>query len=174
MAKTPRRKPIPKRVVKVMWSCAGLFAIGYFPTAFLQDPRVSMVMAAGVVIPFGVKATTIPKGTIRGALLGLIAGLGIMAALSMGYSKELPAPSAANYMALGSGAYASTVPGVSFVTHLGMSGVLIKAYGKSFPGELAFIYIAGTVVMCAMSATLFAFLGERRKQRIEDQWKGQR
>jgi len=69
--------PIHKRIARVVWSIAGFYALGYFPTVWLKDPRPSMIAAAMGVIPFVIGARRIRQGVLRGAGLGLVAGLSL-------------------------------------------------------------------------------------------------
>ena len=78
MAKRLRRH---KKISRVMWSCAAFFALGFFPTRILGDPRVSLVAAACAIIPFGMRSSSIRQGMLRGLGLGLIAGVAIVTAV---------------------------------------------------------------------------------------------
>jgi len=78
MAKRLRRH---KKISRILWACAAFFALGFFPTRILGDPRASLVAAACAIIPFGMRSVSIRQGLLRGLGLGLIAGVSIVAAV---------------------------------------------------------------------------------------------
>ena len=75
----------------MFWSCAAFFALGYFPTAMSHSPVISTAAAACVVIPFGSRAQSVVRGTLRGLGLGLVAGIATLGALTMPAGQLAPA-----------------------------------------------------------------------------------
>ncbi len=165
-----RKKPVHKRIVRIWWIGALLLAAGYFPTMMLKDARLSMVLAAAAVIPLGFKARTVWGGTLRAGLLGLVAAVGIAGGISGFYSRPVPLLLVTDYVALVSAMHASSAVEFGHVTGAGLCGMLTKQYGGAMLGRLILIYAASTVVMCAMSGTLSAFLADRHHQKIDQQW----
>ena len=73
------------KIMKVLYLVLGFIAIGFFPALLLPNeygPRVAMVLAAGGVIPIGMRSASLLKGGLTGLGLGLLAGhatfMGIM------------------------------------------------------------------------------------------------
>ena len=89
-----RRLSLSRRMAAVFWSCAAFFALGYFPTAMSHSPVISTVAAACVAIPFGSKSASVPRGTLRGLGLGLVAGIASLGALTMRAGQLTPAQTA--------------------------------------------------------------------------------
>ncbi len=83
------------RVSVALWSAAGFFAAGYFPTLYLGQPVGAFVLAVCGVIPFGGSAKTVRGGVLRGAGLGAAAGFGMIAALTFLRKQPLPEPTLA-------------------------------------------------------------------------------
>lgn len=77
-----------KRIRKVMWVTFGFAMLGYSAVSVLADPRYAAVVAACAIIPIGATAPTVIKGVLRGAGLGLLAGVGIYAGLTYGRKVE--------------------------------------------------------------------------------------
>ena len=82
MAKSKRRRTQRSKALRVLYAIVAFIALGYFPTRWLGDFRVSMVAAALAVIPFGAKSPRVARGLLRGALLGLLAGVAIVIGLA--------------------------------------------------------------------------------------------
>jgi hypothetical protein len=77
-------KKVTRRINLVMWSAMGFLLLGYLPTAYLHSPKVSMVVAAMAVIPYGMKiARPVWAGVVSG-LLGAATGAAAANALSAG------------------------------------------------------------------------------------------
>ena len=81
MGKRKRKVRPTSGAMKVAYCLVGFFALGYFPTLYLGDFRISMVSAVLAVIPFGIKTTALRKGAVRGASLGIVAGAGMIVGL---------------------------------------------------------------------------------------------
>jgi len=87
-------RKIPKtrlrRLIRAAWATAAFFSIGYFPTMLLAwaklvgPPVVSMAVATVLTVPFGISAGNLRRGLLRGAWLGLAAGVGVWAGLNYG------------------------------------------------------------------------------------------
>ncbi len=60
----------------------GMLAIGYVPTLYQGDFRVSMVAAAAAAAVCGMRAMSLLGGLMRGAGLGFIGGLAIVVGLA--------------------------------------------------------------------------------------------
>ncbi len=83
MGERKRKRKVRRtsKAVKVGYCLVGFFALGYFPTLYLGDFRISMVSAVLAVIPFGIKTTSLRTGAIRGASLGTVAGVAMIVGL---------------------------------------------------------------------------------------------
>lgn len=87
----PRAKrSVGWRVNVALWSAAGFFAAGYFPTLYLGQPVLGFVLAVCGVIPFGGSAKTVRGGVLRGTGLGAAAAFGMIAALTFMRKQPLP------------------------------------------------------------------------------------
>ena len=73
-----------KRIRMVAWVTFGFAMLGYSAVMMLGDARYAAVAAACAIIPIGATAPTVVKGVLRGAGLGLLAGVGIYAGLTFG------------------------------------------------------------------------------------------
>ncbi len=81
-----------RRLLRALWAVAGFFAIGYFPTVLvrLSDFRavapttISLGLAAAAIFPIGGMAPTRRRAIWRGLGLGIVAGVGLWSALSVG------------------------------------------------------------------------------------------
>lgn len=66
--------------MKVLYLVLGFIAIGFFPALLLPGeygPRAAIVLAAGGVIPIGMRSSSLLKGALVGLGLGLLAGYAI-------------------------------------------------------------------------------------------------
>jgi hypothetical protein len=72
------------RFLRICWSVAAFFSLGYFPTAMARTPVISMAAVACLIIPFGEKSVTLKQAAFRGLGLGLLAGISVWSALSHG------------------------------------------------------------------------------------------
>jgi len=151
----PRR--LSRRIRTTLWSAAGFFVLGYFPTILLRNPVPSIALAACLVIPYGSRSPTVRVGAVRGALLGAVTGLAVTAAIAA-ILIQVP-PRAATQPA-------SSAPATR-------PAATRPADGRDAQIDLAAIgsrVISGTAILCASAAALFAYLAARRRQRIEDEW----
>lgn len=73
---------LPRKARQVLWTMAGFFCAGYFPTVMLHTPVASMAMAVAGMIPFGIRSKTVRQGLLRGIGLGVVAGVAISSALT--------------------------------------------------------------------------------------------
>lgn len=80
-----------------MWSCAAFFSAGYFPSRMSKEPVASMVLAAVLIIPFGMRSKSIRQGLFRGIALGLIAGIAALSGLA---PKTPMTPQALSHLAM--------------------------------------------------------------------------
>lgn len=69
---------IVRRVAMATLWASGFFLLGYFSMTLGRDVRVPLVALAAATIPFGMTARSVLAGMLRGAGLGLAAGLGII------------------------------------------------------------------------------------------------
>jgi len=172
----PRRRPNPwsKNVVRAMWSAAGFFAAGYFPTLILGNPVVSMGIATGLMIPFGIGAASVRRGALRGLVFGTVAGLAIVGALAMLLQVWMapdrgPAVETQPATGVSSGPASRPASGPASTA----SDTQPATQPARAPGITA-IYancLVGTIGMCTAVGALFAYLGRRRRERIEEQWR---
>ena len=68
------------KAMKVLYLVLGFIAAGFFPALLLPSeygPRAAMILAAGLVIPVGMRSASLLKGTLVGMGLGLLAGYAI-------------------------------------------------------------------------------------------------
>ncbi len=84
------------KIMKVLYLVLGFVAIGFFPALFLPNqygPRVAMVLAAGLVIPVGMRSASLLKGGLAGLGLGLLAGHAtFMGIMQKGYDQGYQLP----------------------------------------------------------------------------------
>ncbi len=91
----PVRKPAKgwwPRFVRVMWTVAAFFLVGYVSVLVLYPavpdqrtlgPSVGMGLAGALMVPFGLRAKSIRRGALRGVLLGTVAGLAMTGAMTL-------------------------------------------------------------------------------------------
>ena len=166
------RKPLSRRLIRTAWTCAALFAIGYFPTYLLKDYRASILLAAMLAIPFGSKARTVTSGAIRGGLMGLLAGLAMASAVTQIHSRPLHPMLMANYVASISALWAAPSAGADLVTATAMQNVLTAPYAMPPLQHVLTLCIVSSTIACAAAAALFAFLAAKRREKAEQQWQG--
>lgn len=84
MAKRKRVSDTRRKVMRVVYTIFGAFAVGYFPVYFLLrkgGPQISMVALALLVIPYGARASSVTRGLLLGAAMGFWGGLAISGAM---------------------------------------------------------------------------------------------
>lgn len=144
-----RHKRHTSRFQAIAWSMGLFFALGYLPSVVLKAPQttilVVMFAATCAVIPFGMRAKTVLRGAACGAALGYVAGMSAVLAISQTQGVGVVSPTTAPT--------ATTAP-----------------TPEDFTGFF-FAYSLAVAAFCAAVAGGFAYLGSKRRRRIEDQWK---
>jgi hypothetical protein len=155
----PRR--IASRWSRRLWAAAAFFAVGYLPVAFLRNPPLAMGLAIGLVIPFGSRAPNVRAGALRGLGLGLIAAVAMMGAIH-----TMNAQAAERAREVGATQPASA-PATAPAAATRPAGVLSAQQLR----EIDALCLLGTAPPCAGVGALFAFAAQRRRRRIDRQWR---
>lgn len=190
----------PKRGGKryrVLWICAVLFFVGYVPTIVTESPVASMAAVTLLAIPAGSAAPTVRKGLVRGALMGLVAGMTITIALHnialdqirKNPPATLPATTRKGVRSLFSPQAAtgpssprasqetpkkapdpfSTGPTTATSQPTTMVWRLVPKWTLTDRHVAA--YVGSMVFMCGAVGALFAHIRARRRKLIEEQWR---
>lgn len=154
--------PWTRRVTRKMWLAAAFFLVGYFP-ALVGSPPLGMGLAAGLMIPVGMRARGVGRGALAGAIFGLIAALAMTGAwrarwqgilMSMSRQATQPASGPAETQAETSAPTSAPTP---FPAPPDLS-----PYWKFF--------LLGSMVPCIAVGALLALLAQRRRRWIEREW----
>jgi hypothetical protein len=62
-------------MVGLVWASA-FFVVGYASLTLSRDARISIIILAATIIPFGATAASVPRGLLRGLGLGMASGAG--------------------------------------------------------------------------------------------------
>ncbi len=165
----PKKRSRFAKAMRAIWSICAFFALAYFPTVILGgDGRASMVACAMLAIPFGATATSVRWGVIRGAVLGLVAGMSMGGAMSAVYDRPAPPLLMATCASMQLGA-ATLDAGMTFRATVATCTFLTGDYGHPVPPIRTATYVITTTVMCTATAWGFAVLGRRRQQHLSQQ-----
>ena len=165
-----RKKPLPRRLARALWSLGAFFVIGYFPTLLWRDPRVALVLAAALSVPFGSKSPSARAGAFRGAALGLACGLGICGALASLYGRPVPPALQGIQAAVLEAVAASSPNGIDALALTGLCAALGRQFGRPVAAQLYVVLLSSGVVLTALPAAIFAWLAQRRRQQREREW----
>ncbi|MGA2266168.1 MAG: hypothetical protein ABSH10_07035 [Phycisphaerae bacterium] len=87
------RRPLPQSIRAVMvglvWASA-FFVLGYASLTLGHDPRISTIVLAAAIIPFGATAASVPHGLLRGLGLGVADGVGMAWGMLLSKGKIAP------------------------------------------------------------------------------------
>lgn len=156
-----RRVPNPwtRRVTRKMWLAAAFFLAGYLP-ALVGSPPLGMGLATGLMIPVGMRARTVVRGALTGAIFGLLAALAMTGAwrarwqgMTMAAARTATQPA--------TGPAATSAPTTAPTTL--PAPLDIGPYVK--------LFLVGTIAPCTAVGALLALLAQRRRRRIEQEWK---
>jgi len=170
-----RRRSLSRRITVGLWICAGFFMLGYVPTVIWKDPRISLVLAAGAIIPVGSRLSSPVRAGVYGALLGLAAGasaFGTMMSLRVPVTVTAP-PAAATQLAPAS-TCSSPVPAMAPNQPASAPVVEYVLFPKPFTTSqltaLAIAWIGGPALLCAAISATFAQVAKSRRRFIDRQW----
>lgn len=167
--------PRHKTIGRISWLCLLFMLAGYVPTLFLLAPHIGMVIAVVACIPVGSRAASTRRGALWGLFYGALAGVGSWLALDQIVTKRALdlaqagriATSAATSMAT-SAATAASAPASGPAT---LPTTMPVGLAGELPASAAVYLIVTTAIMCAATAALFAYLSQRRRARIDEEWR---
>ncbi|MCD6364928.1 MAG: hypothetical protein J7M14_03545 [Planctomycetes bacterium] len=177
------RQSLLDKMRLTMWTCAGLFAIGYFP-AVMGRPVLSMSLAPLAIIPWCLKERSVKRTMIGGTAMGLLAGASITMGLQS-FMMEHPSVLLGPQTTQPAGAHAATKPkaagedlapgpastqSAEVTTQPAVSAPEYLCMIRPYLHTAAWRIMPGVTLMCASISAVFAIVGRRRRRRTERQW----
>lgn len=182
MATQPSRTRTRTQTAKLLlWSSAAAFGLGYLITVTFVDPRIALAIIPLIVIPLGARSTSMVKGALIAAAIGLVGSVSVMAALNTIIARGI----AASELQAEAAARAKTQPVTSPASPASAPSVAEAPSRESQPapidiGQLLYWHryvrhtgpwvVGATAAMCSGVALLFAWLARRRRRTIEREW----
>ncbi|MCL2701535.1 MAG: hypothetical protein FWE88_07560 [Phycisphaerae bacterium] len=172
MPKSRQLDARPRRVVRrlnaAMWAMTLFFLVGYGLTYLLRSPAVSLPLAAVGAMWIGSRIGKPMRAAAAGMGLGAIAGIGVAIAMLSFYRPphmlmplDIAAVTAAGMIT--QPMMAAVAPAVIALSAATMTAPMQQ--------ELILQHMLAAAGFCGLAACLFGLAAQRRKQRIERQWR---